>query len=138
MSHLFGESDVLADGVDVLVVEVDQHARTRIADALRVAGYSVETARDLEEAAIVMKLCEVRAMVLDVRVRDVEALSELAGLENPPAIILVSSYTLGHRVLRRVANVFVHNGNPDFSRHIVDTVCHEVKEMEKAELKRSR
>lgn len=123
VSHLFDQSDVfLTQDVDVLVADDDDEVRKSTADALRALGCSVEEARNSDEAAVVMKLCRVRALALDVRLPAIDGLSDLADLPQPPAVILLSPYP-EQRARRCVVCVLVHPQNPIVPHDLIDVVC---------------
>jgi DNA-binding response OmpR family regulator len=81
---------LFAEAVDVLVIEEDDAVRGRVAEGIRETGCSVEEARDRFEAAIVMKLWPVRALVLGAKAPGIDELLSLVGGAHPPLVIRVS------------------------------------------------
>lgn len=84
MNRLFTEA------VDVLVIEEDDAVRGRVAEGIRETGCRVEEARNGNEAAIVMKLWSVRALVLGAKAPGIDELLGLVGGAHPPLVIRVS------------------------------------------------
>jgi CheY-like chemotaxis protein len=129
MSDLFDQGGVLTQDVDVLVVDDDDEVRTSTAGTLRGLGCRVEEARDGDEAAVVMKLCRVRALALDARMAANDGMSALADLPQPPAVILLWAHP-EWRGRRRVVSILVHAQNPILPRDLIDVVCRSVTGME--------
>jgi CheY-like chemotaxis protein len=130
VSELIGQGEVSTQGVDVLVVDGDDEVRTNTAATLRAAGYSVEEARDGDEAAVVMKLCQVRALVLDIGVQALDGLSALADMAQPPPVILLAPCQFEPRTGRRVASILVHEQHPSLPHDVIDLVCRSVADTE--------
>jgi len=132
VDDILGRGGVVTDQIDVLLVDGDDEIRTQTARALRSAGHRVESARDADEAAIVMKLCDVHALAIDARSTGLDALSLLADLGQHPAVILLSAYPFEPPGRRRIASVFVHAENTFYPSVVVEAVCHAVARVSEA------
>jgi len=130
VSELICQGEVPTQGVDVLVIDGDDEVRTNTAATLRAAGYSVEEARDGDEAEVVMKLCHVRALAVDIRIQALDGLSVLADLSQPPAVILLAACRSERRARRRVVSVLVHEQYQSVPDDLIELVCRSVAQTE--------
>lgn len=73
--------------IDVLLVHQDEAVRSRVAENIRAAGYSVEEARNSDEADIVMKLWPVHTVVLGSQMPKIAEFQSMSGLPHPPVVI---------------------------------------------------
>jgi two-component system chemotaxis response regulator CheY len=87
----------------VLVVDQDRGSWNRMADTLRVAGYTVIQAIAGGDALQMLRHMRFDAIVLDVTVPDLDVLSLLAMLPEPPPLILLSSVSSDAEVRDRLA-----------------------------------
>ncbi|GEM_PF-5612185 len=78
---------LFTEGVDVLVLHEDDAVRAKVADGIRETGCSVEEARNGDEAAIVMKLWPVRAVVVGPHTSGIDELLEVAEVSDPTVVI---------------------------------------------------
>lgn len=103
---------VLSRPVDVLVVDDHDDVRESTAEILRLEGYTVEEACDGYGALVMMKLREFRAVVLDLRLPGLEHIVALSEMEDPPPVILISAYPIGHQARTMLKNVVAHAQKP--------------------------
>jgi len=122
VTQAFALGDIVAETVDVLVVDDHDDVRESTAEILRSEGYIVEQARHGDEALVVMKLCQVRAVVVDLRLPGIETMSTVAQMADPPTVILISAYPFGHEALRVFKDVFMQARKPVSPRRLVEMV----------------
>lgn len=114
----------MVNAVDVLVVDDHEAIRESVADLLRSSGYSVIEASNGSQALEMLKENEVGAMVLDLRMPEVDGLKVLETLDNPPPVIVTSAFALDSDELQRVdTKIFVQLVKPFHPRRLIDAVA---------------
>jgi CheY-like chemotaxis protein len=92
----------------VLVVDDEPGMRETLVDILEESGYDVTAAADGQDALDVMQTHDVDVVVMDVQMPNRDGVSVLQQLSPPPpAIIMVTAYTVEERLRAAVdANAF--------------------------------
>jgi CheY-like chemotaxis protein len=85
----------------VLVVDDDESFRVSTAEVLRVAGYTVIQASDGVDALRMLSTMRFDALVLDLKLPNMDGVALLSGLPNPPPVVLASAYPLDPQSRRR-------------------------------------
>ena len=80
--------------MDVLVVDDERNVRSSICEILESAGMTTGQAADGVEALQRLETLRVGAMVLDVRMPQLDGLGLLKRLNDPPPTVLVSAYRI--------------------------------------------
>jgi CheY-like chemotaxis protein len=95
---------------DVLVVDDDPDVRASMAAVLESGGLSVLEAVDGETALRVLEHSRVAVVVLDLHMSPRDGVWLLERLKTPPAVIIVSAFSLYDRdaVLSRFSDVVAH------------------------------
>jgi DNA-binding response OmpR family regulator len=90
----------------VLVVDDDEAVRTSFANVLRVAGFDVVEMPDGTGALELIRAQDVAAVLLDVGLPDLDGLSMLDCLDDPPPVVLATAHPYNDEVIRRRDKVF--------------------------------
>jgi len=112
----------------ILVADDDDAVRQSVADTLRLEGYAVTEADDGDTALGLLGTRRFDAVVLDNRLSEQHAMTELAAMENPPPTVLMSAHDVdssGRKdlVVRGIA--YLHK--PVDPEHLLDAVATAVR-----------
>jgi two-component system response regulator PrrA len=86
----------------VLVADDDYGVRTTVVEILRRAGYQVLEAPDGQSALATVRQQQVGLIVLDIRMPVLDGVSVLDALDDPPAVLLVSAFSVDPETRARV------------------------------------
>ncbi|HZU79295.1 MAG TPA: response regulator [Acidimicrobiales bacterium] len=91
----------------VAVADDDLGVRTTVAEILRADGYEVLEAEDGLVALAVLREHDVAVLILDIRMPHLDGIGVLDALEAPPAVLVVSAFTVDVATRARIgAKVF--------------------------------
>src|SRR5579884_358730 len=97
----------VAEPVVVAVADDDLGVRTTVAEILRADGYEVLEAEDGLVALAVLREHDVAVLILDIRMPHLDGIGVLDALEAPPAVLVVSAFTVDVATRARIgAKVF--------------------------------
>ena len=114
-----------ADGAAcVLVCDDDDAVRATAAEILRRAGYRVLEAQDGEVALELLSESDVAAIILDIRMPRRDGISLLDAIDAPPAVLLVSAFSVEPAVRARIGpKVFRYLRKPVRPELLLDIVA---------------
>jgi CheY-like chemotaxis protein len=84
------------------VADDDYGVRTTVVEILRRAGYQVLEAPDGQSALATVRQQQVGLIVLDIRMPVLDGVSVLDALDDPPAVLLVSAFSVDPETRARV------------------------------------
>lgn len=109
--------------VDVLVVDDDSAVRTSFATILRDAGFEVGEAENGAVALAILSFTKIGAVVLDVRMPELDGLGLLDALSEPPPVILMSSEVGKADIMARSSKIFAYASKPIPPQALLDLVA---------------
>ena len=95
-------SDGARDPDCVLVCDDDEGVRVSVAAILRRAGYEVLEAESGDAALALLAEERVSALILDIRMPGRDGIAVLDALDAPPAVLLVSAFSVEPAVRARI------------------------------------
>ena len=108
----------------VLVCDDDEGVRSTVAEILRRAGYRVLEAQDGEMALEMLGQEHVSALILDIRMPRRDGVALLDALESPPAVLLVSAFSVEPAVRARIGpKVFRYLRKPVQPERLLDILA---------------
>ena len=113
-----------AEPACVLVCDDDEGVRVTVAAILRRAGYNVLEANDGDAALELLGEERVSALILDIRMPGRDGIALLDALDRPPAVLLVSAFSVEPAVRARIGpKVFRYLRKPVRPEQLLDVVA---------------
>lgn len=117
-------TDDAPDPACVLVCDDDEGVRTTVAAILRRAGYKVLEADDGDAAWVLLGEEKISALILDIRMPGRDGIALLDALDAPPAVLLVSAFSVEPAVRARIGpKVFRYLRKPVRPEQLLDVVA---------------
>jgi CheY-like chemotaxis protein len=83
-----------ATPTSILVADDDESVRGSVSDILRLEGYAVTEVDDGDAAVQLLETRRFDALVLDNRMAQLDAMTVLTSLEDPPPAVIMSAHTV--------------------------------------------
>ena len=108
----------------MLVVDDDEAVRTSVAKILHTVGYTVIQAADGAKALRFLSTMRFGALVLDLKLPDLDGVSLFSAVVKPPPVVVLSAYELADESRRRFGGAFVvHLRKPVPPQRLLDAVA---------------
>ena len=116
--------DGAPDPHSILVCDDDEGVRVSVAAILRRAGYEVLEAESGDAALALLAEERVSALILDIRMPGRDGIAVLDALDAPPAVLLVSAFSVEPAVRARIGpKVFRYLRKPVRPEQLLDVVA---------------